>query len=39
MSSKTHDHLVAKLVFDIESHPQRDELLSLIHDQLLDSVA
>jgi len=38
MSSRTHDRLVEKLVFEIKTHPNQDELLTLIHQQLLDSI-
>lgn len=36
MSNSTFDRLVINLVGEINRHPHRDELVSLIIDQLVD---
>jgi len=36
MSDSTFDKLVINLVSEINNHPHRDELVSLIIDQLVD---
>ena len=39
MSKTTHERLVEELIYEIEDHPYRDEIISLATAQLLDDDA
>jgi hypothetical protein len=39
MSEATHERLVEELIYEIEDHPYKDEILSLATAQLLDDDA
>ena len=36
MSEATHERLVEELIYEIEDHPYRDEIINLATAQLLD---
>ncbi len=39
MSKATHERLVEELIYEIEDHPYKDEIISLATAQLLDDDA